>query len=126
MKKKNLHPIFTFVISFCIIIQFANAQQVTRPSAVFQIQKAAQNMLKKIATGPRDHYENELMEELRNNKRGIKKNSVNNFSNSIVTPEQKKSGICPPLVQTNFEGNRQTPYYLLPVGFGPSECDIAI
>ncbi len=112
------------------LFSIAGAQDI-HPSAIIQIQKADPEMMKKLSLQATSNHENEFMEEFRNKKRKIKNGLINKpISNSIPiaigTPAQKKPGICPPLVQRGFEGNPQTQYYLLPVGYGPSECDIAI
>ena len=127
MKKKNLYPFLTLVISFCIINQFANAQEVTKPSAIIQVQKV--DITKPL---PPNASSRSLFDEAIE-KRDLKRRKISK-SNLLTGSQQEKSGLlnekklcpAPPLVNTNFEGNRQTPFYLPPVGYYASECNIAI
>ena len=106
------------------LFSIASAQDIY-PSAIIQIQKADLSMLKKYSTIS-GNYENEMPENFRNKNRGIADGSINNSLSNSISPAQKIPGICPPLVQTNFEGNPLTPFYLPPVGYYASECKIAI
>ena len=130
MKKKNLQPIFTFAISFCIITQFANAQQATRPSAIIQIQKVDINNPMPFNAASRSIFDEET-EKRDFKKRNIRKQNTlsrNQQENESVLNVSKDKKPCPmsPLVVTGFEGNRLTPFYLPPVGYYASECNIAI
>ena len=99
------------------------------PSAIIQIKKADPEIMKKISLQAINNHKNEVPEYFRNKIRKIEKSKLrvqNNFSGNSISPLQQKPGICPPVLQTNFEGNPQSSYFLLPLGYGPSECDIAI
>lgn len=127
---KKIKVAFIPNVIVMFLFSIAAAQDI-HPSAIIQIKKADPEMIKKLSLQSTSNHENEFMEEFKNFQRRLKKKSINDFSNTstpidIGISAQKKPPICPPLVQTNFDGNPQTPYYLLPLGYGPSECDIAI
>ena len=121
---KNPFAFVTFV--FAMFVSSGVRGQDIYPAATIKIPKANPEMIKKISLQASASHKNELVEEFKNFHRRLKQKSINNLSNNFITPAQKKPGICPPLVQTGFEGNPQSQLYLLPVGYGPSECDIAI
>jgi hypothetical protein len=102
---------------------------VIHPSAIIEIKKTEPNMMKNLLSKLTVNGENELTESFRNNYPGIKNNLLsaqNNSLSDLISPAQKSSTICPPVVQTNFEGNPLTPFYLPPVGYYTSESNIAI
>ncbi len=99
------------------------------PSKIFQIKKEDPDLMKKLSLQVMNNRTNEVPEYFRKKMRKIEKSKLqiqNNFPGISISPLQQKPGICPPVLQTNFEGNPQSSYYLLPLGYGPSECDIAI
>jgi hypothetical protein len=110
------------------LFSIAGAQDI-HPSAIIQIKKADSEMMKKLSLQAFNNHENEWTEKFRNKNRktpGSSLSAKNNSEVNSIALAQKKPGICPPIVQTGFEGNPLTPLYLLPVGYGPSECEIAI
>jgi len=130
MKKQSLKKLLALLpgILAMFLFSIASAQDIY-PSAIIQIKKANPDMMKKLSLQALSSHENELNENFRKNSRktpGSSLSAKNNSEVNSIAPAQKKPGICPPIVQTGFEGNPLTPLYLLPVGYGPSECDIAI
>jgi len=102
---------------------------VIHPSAIIEIKNTEPNMMKNLFSKLTVNGENELTESFRNNYPGIKNNLLsaqNNSLSDLISPALKSSTICPPVVQTNFEGNPLTPFYLPPVGYYASESSIAI
>ena len=121
------HFVFIPAVIAMFLFSIAGAQDI-QPSAIIQIQKSDPGMMKKsLQLSGED--ENELTEENRG-KNTVAANkflsSQNNSLSNSISPAQKSAAICPPLVQTNFEGNPLTPFYLPPVGYYASECNVAI
>ena len=127
MKKENLSFALILTATFNILNLQVNAQGVTKPSEVIQIKKAVADKLM-----PHENFPHRLIKEFKKENRhnirnNIKFNSANNnLSGNAITLTETKQCIMPPLLSTNFEGNPLTPYYLPPVGYYASECNIAI
>lgn len=104
------------------------------PSVITQIKKADPGMMKKFFSSSLETEKSKLPGNFRDKEKSNllteQSNSIAPMLNSIPiaigTAALKKPVICPPLVQTNFEGNPLTPFYLPPVGYYASECKIAI
>jgi len=127
MKKRSLKKNFAFTTTVVTMFLFSTADaQDIYPSAIFQIQKADAEKVKKLSSQASSNYENEFVEKFSNGKRRIKKSSIEHPPNNSILLPEKKPRICSPIVQGGFEGNPLTLLYLLPVGYGPSECDIAV
>ncbi len=130
MKRQSTKKVFAFIPAVIAMFLFsiAGAQDI-HPSAIIQIKKADPDMMRKLSLQTLNKYENELTENFRRKNRETSGRSIsakNNSGENLISPLQKNPGICPPLVQTNFEGNPLTPFYLPPVGYYASECKIAI
>ena len=127
MKKQSLKKFFAVIpaVAAMFLFSIAGAQDIY-PSAVIQIKKADPEMMKKLSLQATSNHENEFVEEFRNKNRRLTNGLINNTLSDSIAPAQKKPGICPPFVQTSFEGNPLTPFYLPPVGYYASECKIAI
>ena len=133
MKKQSPQKFFAFIptVVAMFLFSFANAQSdypaVTNPSPVIQIPKAD---MATLSAELRSYKLNKnAFEEKREPKetRKVKPLSLQkNSLTSIHIADQKNTTICPPIVQTGFEGNPLTPFYHLPVGYYASEGNIAI
>ena len=119
------------LISVSILcITIIKAQNVIKPAAVIQIQKTDPDQIKStLQKSPRqqnDFIENHRRQFLQNT---IKKESFsqpNNFSKENYQDKKTNGYSCPPRLETNFEGNPLTPFYLPPVGYYASESSIAV
>jgi len=121
--------------AFCI---YSNAQKLNsneilsvRPSTIIQVPKIDNSkplQYKNIAGGHNPFMEEGEEREDSNkrtsnpNPRIVNQQEGNNRSNARLADDCPN----PPVVQTNFEGNPRTPFYLPPVGYYASECNIAI
>ncbi len=127
MKHQSTKKFFAFitVVIAMFLFSIAGAQD-SHPSAIIQIKKADPDMMKKLSLQAFSNNENELNENFRRKNRRTIKRLLNNSPGNSISSAQKNPTICPPLVQTNFKGNPLTPFYLPPVGYYASECNIAI
>jgi hypothetical protein len=99
------------------------------PSPIIQIKKVNPNMIRKLSSPLSSNYKNEFIQKFSNKNRKATANLLSEKNNSLsnsITREQQNSAICSPVLSTNFEGNPLTPFYLPPVGYYASECNIAI
>jgi hypothetical protein len=127
MKTQLPIKLFTSIIImiFSAISKPGMAQEIVKPSGVFQIQKRSPAEIKNSVYKLPSIKEFEI-----EGKRFFKpeKNSSSELSNTITVDNATSKNTCanPPLLGTNFEGNPLTPFYLPPVGYYASESNIAI
>lgn len=118
------------LITACVLsITITKAQTVTRPSAVFQIQKTdpgkLKTLLKKFPLSKNfNTQERDPFVKTGNLNSVTELTNANKEDNSIQT--NTSACVNPPLLLSGFEGNALTPFYLPPVGYYASESNIAI
>ncbi|MEO7263401.1 MAG: T9SS type A sorting domain-containing protein [Ferruginibacter sp.] len=127
MKNRKTIAIAILISASFVINKNGIAQQVTRPSGIIQVKKVDESNPIAFNGSSRPLFD-EVSEKRDFKKRSIRKSNILNSSQqeNINVSNEKKPCPAPLLVGTNFEGNRQTPFYLPPVGYYASECNIAI
>jgi hypothetical protein len=111
------------------ITNTGNEPGINQPSAVIELLNKGDGGTDNILKSGRENGYNKYHENFKNENNNPITRSVLIKNNSITNPvssSKKNTVVCPPLLQTNFEGNPLTPFYLPPVGYYASECNIAI
>jgi hypothetical protein len=118
----------TFFVSTAIAQSNDNIKEI-HPSAILEIQKTEPAQIKSELQ--KFSLQNKL---IKNKQKRLSRNVISkNFSPKPGNSESENyagnktnRNLCPPALETNFEGNPKTPFYLPPVGYYASESSIAV
>jgi hypothetical protein len=91
----------------------------------FAIHQADPQFLQKVRGRIPEDNENELAGDFKPKHFRAIRDGMDTTTRQPFYPAPNMAANCPPLIQSGFEGNPQSQYYLFPY-FGPSECDIAV